>query len=125
MKNLWATYFHRLSTDSDPQHGLCNNGLDSWCKYKCLLTNEEYTHKHPLLPTVMTAIKPIFRDLLSYWTSVHMGRPKTYQIINNVIWSHVLKTMFLGIDTIKVRVWDAVITFNSGYLVRVKVFQNV
>ncbi|KAJ4431349.1 hypothetical protein ANN_19946 [Periplaneta americana] len=28
-KTVWATYFHKLSTDETPQHGLCPAGADS------------------------------------------------------------------------------------------------
>lgn len=34
MRNAcWATFFHKSSTDANPQHGLCPVGADSWCKY--------------------------------------------------------------------------------------------
>ena len=35
-KAIWATYFHKLSTDSHPQHGLCPSGPDSCCKFEIL-----------------------------------------------------------------------------------------
>lgn len=28
-KDVWAIYYHKLSTDSDPQHGLCPEGKES------------------------------------------------------------------------------------------------
>lgn len=30
---VWATYYHRLSTDTNPQHDKCPTDVDSWCKY--------------------------------------------------------------------------------------------
>ena len=44
---------------------------------------------------------------------------------NNVIWSYVPKTVFVGTDTLKLVVWGGVITFNSGHLGRVKVLQKL
>ena len=45
---------------------------------------------------------------------------------NYVIWSHEPKTVFLDIDTLKLGVWDAVITIrmHSGHLGKVKVLQK-
>ncbi|GFU99718.1 uncharacterized protein TNCV_4399401, partial [Trichonephila clavipes] len=30
---IWALFFHKISTDLNPQHGLCPLGDDSWCGY--------------------------------------------------------------------------------------------
>lgn len=30
---VWAEYFHLASSNSDPNHGLCPKGPESWCKY--------------------------------------------------------------------------------------------
>ncbi|GFT20998.1 uncharacterized protein TNCV_3131461 [Trichonephila clavipes] len=30
---IWAIFFHKISTDLNPQHGLCPLGDDSWCGY--------------------------------------------------------------------------------------------
>ncbi|GFS71808.1 uncharacterized protein TNCV_3714981 [Trichonephila clavipes] len=30
---IWAIYFHKLSTENNPQHALCPLGEDSWCGY--------------------------------------------------------------------------------------------
>jgi len=35
MKNaVWATYYHKSSSDAKPQHHLCPTGKDSWCKWR-------------------------------------------------------------------------------------------
>ncbi|XP_054725541.1 uncharacterized protein LOC129235626 [Anastrepha obliqua] len=68
MKNeIWATYYHKSSTDETLQHHLCPTGPDSWCKWRkaeALGVLESYTHeKPPLAEDVLTAIKPIYEDL--------------------------------------------------------------
>ncbi|GFY32491.1 uncharacterized protein TNCV_3559991 [Trichonephila clavipes] len=63
---IWAIYFHKLSTEDNPQHALCPLGEDS-CEF--------------------------------------------------------LKTVFVGIETLKFGVMDAVICFNDGYVSRIKVFE--
>ena len=30
---IWATYYHKISTDQNPQHHLCPPGQSSWCKW--------------------------------------------------------------------------------------------
>ncbi|GFV02629.1 uncharacterized protein TNCV_5017971 [Trichonephila clavipes] len=64
---IWANYFHKLSTEDNPQHALCPLGEDS-CEF-------------------------------------------------------IPKTVFVGIETLKFGVMDAVICFNDGYVSRIKVFE--
>ena len=33
-KAVWAIWFHKISSNSNPQHGLCSTGKDSWYTYK-------------------------------------------------------------------------------------------
>ena len=47
------------------------------------------------------------------------------QSFNNVVWSRIPKRVFIGIDTLKIGVWDPVVTYNSGYLGRIKVLQDL
>ncbi|GFX03808.1 uncharacterized protein TNCV_2113801 [Trichonephila clavipes] len=47
-KSIWAIYFHKLSTDENPQHALCPMGEESWCGYnKSIVSGEKYTHNIP------------------------------------------------------------------------------
>ncbi|GFW76252.1 uncharacterized protein TNCV_3800871 [Trichonephila clavipes] len=46
---IWATYFHKASIDTYPQHGLCPTNEDTWCKYnRAITTGEVYKHKKAL-----------------------------------------------------------------------------
>ena len=48
-KVVWATYFHKASTDSNPQHGLCPTDPDTWCGYnKAIFKNDINEHEHSL-----------------------------------------------------------------------------
>ncbi|GFW10710.1 uncharacterized protein TNCV_4918291 [Trichonephila clavipes] len=42
---------------------------------------------------------------------------------NKCIWERIPKTVFVGIETLKFGVMDAVICFNDGYVSRIKVFE--
>ncbi|XP_025160980.1 uncharacterized protein LOC112589971 [Harpegnathos saltator] len=52
MRNeIWATLYHKLSTNEKPQHGKCPSGESSWCswqKAKATNTLNTYSHKQAL-----------------------------------------------------------------------------
>lgn len=42
---VWAEYYHLLSSNDNPQHGICPKGSTIWCMYqKALSSNERYDH---------------------------------------------------------------------------------
>lgn len=132
-KQVWAIYFHKLSTNTNPQHALCPKGVDSWCGFQKTdavsdSPQETYSHKNSLPEVVMTTIKPIFKDLsdkslLSKCTHGKTQNPN--ESLNNVIWARVPKTNFVGYRTLKIGVLDAVITFNDGSMGRAKVLKEM
>ncbi|GFV97803.1 uncharacterized protein TNCV_2021181 [Trichonephila clavipes] len=92
---IWAIYFHKLSTEDNPQHALCPLGEDSW----------DLTEK----------------DLLK--KCLHGRTQNPNESFNKCIWERIPKTVFVGIETLKFGVMDAVICFNDGYVSRIKVFE--
>ncbi|GFT71575.1 uncharacterized protein TNCV_1055941 [Trichonephila clavipes] len=47
---IWAIYFHKLSTEDNPQHALCPLGEDSWIKvFKALGIKQGYNTERALL----------------------------------------------------------------------------
>ncbi|GFW19253.1 uncharacterized protein TNCV_255801 [Trichonephila clavipes] len=55
---IWAIYFHKLSTEDNPQHALCSLGEDSWCGYnRSIVTGEFYIHKHSLPESILLKVK--------------------------------------------------------------------
>ncbi|GFW99565.1 uncharacterized protein TNCV_3417981 [Trichonephila clavipes] len=61
---IWATYFHKISTDLNPQNGLCPLGDDLWCVYnRFKLKCDTYKHKHNLPIAIVHCMKKVFRDL--------------------------------------------------------------
>ncbi|XP_029161124.1 uncharacterized protein LOC114932878 [Nylanderia fulva] len=67
-REIWATLYHKLSTDEKPQHDKCPPGKDSWCKWQLAkATNKlaEFKHKPALPQMVFDAIKPIYEELSS------------------------------------------------------------
>ncbi|GFW14538.1 uncharacterized protein TNCV_2358621 [Trichonephila clavipes] len=84
---IWAIYFHKLSTEDNPQHALC----------------------------------PLEKNLLK--KCLHGRTQNPNESFNKCIWERIPNTVFVGIETLKFGVMDAVICFNGGYVSRIKVFE--
>ncbi|GFW46542.1 hypothetical protein TNCV_1936121 [Trichonephila clavipes] len=68
---IWATYFHKASTDAYPQHGLCPTNEDTWCEYnRAITTGEVYKRKNTLPSEVLNCIKNVYRELSTPFTSL-------------------------------------------------------
>jgi hypothetical protein len=124
-KDVWAIYFHKLSTNEKPQHGLCPKGEDSWCKYnRSLVTGETYDHKHSLPPAVMEGIKGVFKDLADenlLKKCLHGRTQNCNESVNSVIWTRLPKTVHVGYEVLKMGTQDAVMCFNDGNIAKAHV----
>ncbi|GFX74539.1 uncharacterized protein TNCV_3214261 [Trichonephila clavipes] len=124
---IWAIYFHKLSTEDNPQHALCPLGEDSWCGYnRSIVTGEFYIHKHSLPESILLKVKRVFRDLTEkdfLKKCLHGRTQNPNESFNKCIWERIPKTVFVGNETLKFGVMDAVICFKDGYVSRIKVFE--
>ncbi|GFX66216.1 uncharacterized protein TNCV_341911 [Trichonephila clavipes] len=124
---IWAIYFHKLSTEDNPQHALCPLSEDSWCGYnRSIVTGEFYIHKHSLPESILLKVKKVFRDLTEkdlLKKCLHGRIQNPNESFNKCIWERIPKTVFVGIETLKFGVMDAVICFNDGYVSGIKVFE--
>ena len=123
---IWATYFHRLLMDERPSHQLCPEPPDTWCKYRIAEFEgklDEFKHKKALPEAVLMAIKPIYRDLSSpdlLNKCLHGQTQNVNESFNNVVWTRIPKSTFVGKKTLEIGVWDSVITFNDGNVGRLR-----
>lgn len=130
-RGVWATYFHKLSSDESPIHGLCPPGQDSWCKYRkaqAMGTEHEFRHRNNIPAAVMEAIKPIYRELAHpnlLAKCLHGRTQNPNESFNNVIWTRIPKNVFVGAKTLRLGVSDAVITYNAGNIGRIKVLEQL
>lgn len=89
VKDIWALYYHKLSTDDDPHHGrLCPKGETSWWGYQNdVVGNKTYTQKSSV--HIMDGVyKPVFKsledkDLLTKY--LHGKTPNPNESVNSVI----------------------------------------
>ncbi|GAB1860682.1 Mutator-like transposase domain-containing protein [Camponotus japonicus] len=62
-KEIWATYYHKISTDENPQHQYCPEDADSWCKWRqheATGTLASFSHPPALNADVAEVLKPIY-----------------------------------------------------------------
>ncbi|GFW90966.1 uncharacterized protein TNCV_1758401 [Trichonephila clavipes] len=122
---IWAIFFHKISTDLNPQHGLCPLGDDLWCGYnRSKLKGDTYKHKHNLPIAIMHCIKKVFRDLSSpeLLSRCLHGKTQNYnESFNCVIWSIIPKTVFVQLGTLKTGVYESISIYNQGLVTKLKV----
>lgn len=123
---VWATYFHRLSSDEKPHHQLCPPAPDTWCKYRKDPTT--YKHKKSIPEAIMLEIKPVYRDLSKkdlLKKCLHGRTQNANESFNNIVWSRLPKNNFIGKKTLVLGVYDAVISFNEGNIGRLRVLEEL
>ncbi|KYN13186.1 hypothetical protein ALC57_14630 [Trachymyrmex cornetzi] len=121
MKNdIWATLYHKISTNEKPQHDKCPVGENSWClwqKSKASNTLHNFSHKTALPDTVFNAIKPIYDELsnddllnrcLGGFTQ------NSNESFNATVWSMAPKFRSSGKTVLDIAGNLAVCTFNDG-----------
>lgn len=120
-KAIWAIYFHKGSTDSNPQHHLCPSGPNSWCKFQKAAANgteEEYKHLKPLAPAILDEIKVVFENLSNpdLLRKCLGGRTQNAnESFNNVLWNFAPKNEYIGLQSLELAAYLACITFSTGY----------
>ncbi|CAN7995809.1 unnamed protein product, partial [Ixodes hexagonus] len=122
-KAVWATYFHLSSTDNDPCHGLCPKGP----RYLVLSEGKPFVHKESLPAPVLEAIKPVYRQLSQaelLEKCLHGRTQNADESFNHVVWECAPKNVFVGLQTLRMATFDAVITFNDGSIARASVLKS-
>ena len=65
---IWATLFHCMSTDEEPHHTRCPQGVDSWCFHQQVLATDDDlpSHlEHVLDHDVAEAMVPVYKHMSS------------------------------------------------------------
>ena len=126
-ENVWAIYFHKLSTDQNPLHNTCTVN----CPYqKAKEEGKLHTFKHnnSLPAAVMEAIKPVFKDL------AHPDLPgkclagdtrNPNESINNLTWKFCPKRKNHGFATVNAAVALITGVFNDGSVTYARVMREL
>lgn len=119
-KDIWATLYHKISTDEKPQHHLCPEGIDSlcdWQKSKAFGNLESYTHKEPMCQEVFHAVKPIYEELSSddlLERCLGGYTQNANKAFNAAVWSIAPKSKSNGKTILDIAANLAVIQYNDG-----------
>ncbi|XP_011873476.1 PREDICTED: uncharacterized protein LOC105565135 [Vollenhovia emeryi] len=121
MRNdIWATLYHKISTNEKPQHERCPAGPDSWCtwqKAKASNTLATYVHKPPISGEVFTAITPIYEELSSdnlLNRCLGAFTQNSNESFNSTVWAIAPKSTSSGKKILDISCDIAVRIFNDG-----------
>uniref|UniRef100_A0A1B6CIY4 Uncharacterized protein n=1 Tax=Clastoptera arizonana TaxID=38151 RepID=A0A1B6CIY4_9HEMI len=96
---------------------------------KAQALNQTYSHKSHNLPyEVMVQIKQIYRDSANPDLLKKCLDQKTQnqnESFNNAIWSKIPKNIFVRLNTLKLGIFDAVLTFNNGFSSKLDVYNKL
>lgn len=130
-KAIWATFYHKISTDETPQHNYCPQESDSWCSWQQAKADgslTEYKHKDNLHPDVVNAIKPIYEEMTkSNLLERCLGfNQNNNESLNALIWELAPKIIFSGVEeSIEIAASIATILFNDGHMGILKVVETL
>jgi len=119
-KEIWATLYHKISTDDNPQHDRCPDGENSWCSWKKAKSRNElvnYQHKPAMKDEVFNAVKSIYEELSQdeLLTRCLGGfTQNSIECFNSVLWALAPKTMSSGKKIVDIAADIAVCNFNDG-----------
>ncbi|KAL1512702.1 hypothetical protein ABEB36_002249 [Hypothenemus hampei] len=133
MKNsVWATYYHKSSTDDKPQHQYCPSGPSSWCKWQQAVADdraENYVHEQPPLDDkILEAMKPIYENLSSedlLRRCLGAETQNNNESLNSLIWTFAPKHIHAGPQTVEIANYIAVCIFNEGFLPILQIFSTM
>lgn len=116
---IWATLYHKISTDKEPQHEKCS---DSWCTWKIAQAEGSlatYEHQTAIPMEVFEAIKPIYEELsrdellnrcLGGFTQ------NSNESFNATVWNLAPKSYSSGKKILDIATDIAVCNFNDGLI---------
>lgn len=127
--SIMATFYHKISTDKNPQHQYCPKGSDSWCSWaraKAEKKLKAYRHNPPLDIDVQKAILPIYEDLTSddlLARCVGGFTQNNNECFNKTVWQFSRKHINCGAKTIEISAFMAASIFNEGFKPILKMLQ--
>ena len=132
MRNeIWAGFYHKISTDSKPQHQYCPAGESSWCKYRkaeAKQTLKDFKHPPALSEDVQEVLKPIYEDLTKdelLERCLGGNTQNNNESFNATVWSMAPKHTFSGKKIVKIACLTAACIFNEGFSTVLKIMETM
>lgn len=112
---VWAGFYHKISTDEHPQHDFCNY---EWCKYvQHAAAGEDYEHPPPLDPEVQEIVKEVYTSLSDkklLERCLGKNNQNNNECFNSCLWQLAPKHMYVGKNILEVASWITSCVFNDG-----------
>ncbi|GBN91276.1 hypothetical protein AVEN_45668-1 [Araneus ventricosus] len=130
---IYATLYHRISTDKKPQHFKCPFGQESWCFYQAAIASgiKPGSHKElvktPVNEAHLAKILPIYQRLASNELLERCIRCMTQnsnETLHSVIWSKCSKISSASMKRVNIAACEAISEFNIGTLKTLELLQN-
>ena len=122
---ILPSLFHVASLENDNFHGYCPKTYDSWCQYQRDAINN--TNLYTPSNDVIAAIKAVYADLTKpkiLQKCLH-GTQNPNKSFNSTIGERVQKTVYCGLDTLELAVFDAVANYNYGRKATLDIFEGL
>lgn len=114
MKNeIWATLYHKTSTDKNPQHKLCSEYWCNWKKAQAANSLQYFHHKPPLPDDIFEKLKQIYDDL-SRDELLNRCLGGYTQISNETVWNLAPNSYSSGKEVLQIATDIAVCNYNDG-----------
>ena len=128
MHQVWATHFHKASTNADPNHGMCRPGAESWCGYqKAVANGDVFDHKPAIPKAVLEEIRGIYQalgDPVLLKKCLHGKTQNANESFNNKVWCRCPKRVFVGHRVFRIAVSVRLFVSMRGAQVASKLSNN-
>lgn len=125
-KEILAGYYHKISTDANPQHEFCDI---KWCTYlQSKEKNLEYKHKPALELLAQKNVKEIYDDLTDeklLKRCLGKNTQNNNESFNKTIWQFAPKHIYHGKEVIELSAWLAAIIYNEGLSPILKIYEGI
>ena len=104
---IWATFYHKSSTEKKLQHHKCPPGADSWCKYQRAKAEKKwksFKHDYSTFPEeAIDAIKPYYESLTKeelLQRCIGEFTQNSNESFNQIVWKIMPKTLSASFTTV-------------------------
>ncbi|KYN50422.1 hypothetical protein ALC57_00059 [Trachymyrmex cornetzi] len=124
MKNaIYASIYHAVSTDEEPQHQYCPKGSSSWCFYQASIAKNITPGLHktnvgtPINKLAFSKIRPLYERLTDDSLLLRCSRCLTQnanECLHSIIWNRCPKEVFVSKTRIKIAASISICEYNFG-----------
>ena len=126
-KAIFASFLHIASSSTNHWHDNCDA---SWCQYKRDIQNKTDLFKPGtgFSRPVVKLVKPIYLDLIKadeLSKCLHGKTQNQNESYNGTLWERIPKSTYVGIDQLRLGVYDSIVNFNDGRQGTIDIFTKL